>query len=172
MTRILLLSDTHGYIDNRIIEYASKADEIWHAGDIGTAGVLERLQKIKPTRAVYGNIDGHELRLMCPEHLVFVCEGLKVLIIHIAGAFGKYTPQTKTLLEENKPRLLICGHSHILTVKKDNSRGHFHINPGAAGKSGFHTVRTLIQFVIDGETMRDMEVIELGPRSGSTQPVG
>ncbi len=172
MRKILLLSDTHGYLDERIIERASQADEVWHAGDIGTPEILDKLRKVKLTRAVYGNIDGHELRLMCPEHLAFDCEGMKVMMIHIAGAFGKYTPQTKALLEEHKPKLLICGHSHILVVKKDNRTGHFHINPGAAGKSGFHTVRTVVQFSIDRGSLRDMEVVELGPRSGSTKPVG
>lgn len=172
MKSILLLSDTHGTLDDRILEYASKADEIWHAGDIGTADVLDRLMKVKPTRAVYGNIDGHELRQMCPEHLSFECEGVKVLMIHIAGSFGKYTPQTKALLDEYKPQLMVCGHSHILMVKKDTLRGHLHINPGAAGKSGFHTIRTLMRFVIDGKTIHDMDVVELGPRTGSTKAVG
>lgn len=172
MKSILLLSDTHGTLDDRILEYASNADEIWHAGDIGTTDVLDRLMKVKPTRAVYGNIDGQELRQMCPEHLFFECEDVKVLMIHIAGSFGKYTPQTRRLIDENKPGLLVCGHSHILTIKKENKTGHLHVNPGAAGRSGFHTVRTLVRFVIEGPTIRHMDVIELGPRSYSTKAIG
>lgn len=167
-----MLSDTHGYLDDSIKQKAELADEIWHAGDIGTVEVLDQLRALKTVRAVYGNIDGHEIRLMCPEHLAFKCEGINVLMIHIAGTFGKYTPQTKDLIEKNKPDILICGHSHILIVKKDNRSGLLHINPGAAGKSGFHNVRTLIQFTIDGTHLRDMDVIELGPRSASTKTVG
>lgn len=172
MKRILLLSDTHGFIDESILEHASKADQIWHAGDIGTTDVIDLLAKTKPIRAVHGNIDSHELRQICPEVLVFYCEEVKVLMIHIAGSFGKYTPQTKALLDEHKPHVLVCGHSHILMVKRDNLRGHLHLNPGASGKSGFHTVRTLLRFFVDGSTLREMDVIELGPRSGSTKTIG
>lgn len=164
MTRILLLSDTHGYIDDRILEYSQQADEVWHAGDIGTISVTDQIQKIKPLRAVYGNIDGTEIRKEFPLNNRFYCEGVDVWITHIGGYPGRYAPDIRSVIRQNPPKLFISGHSHILKVMNDKSLGLLHMNPGAAGKQGFHQMRTMLQFVIDGTNIKDLQVIELGKR--------
>ncbi len=164
MTRILLLSDTHGHLDARILEYARQADEVWHAGDIGTWSVAEALQKVRPLRAVYGNIDGDELRGEFPLDQRFACEGVKVWITHIGGYPKHYKSRVREELKEHPCQLFICGHSHILKVMYDKEHQLLHMNPGAAGKSGFHQVRTMLRFAIDGDAIKDLEVIELGKR--------
>lgn len=160
MKKILLLSDTHSYIDEKIIEYANNADEIWHAGDIGDLNVTEQLKKIKPLRAVYGNIDNNEARLEFPLHNRFICEGVDVWITHIGGYPGRYNPAIRSEISANPPKLFICGHSHILKVMNDKKYGLLHMNPGAIGKHGFHQVRTMLRFEINGEKIENLEVIE------------
>ncbi|MFD2518074.1 metallophosphoesterase family protein [Salinimicrobium flavum] len=164
MKKILLLSDTHGHLDERIKSYAAEADEIWHAGDIGSTGVSDELRKIKPVRAVYGNIDGAEVRKDFPLNNRFKCEGVEVWITHIGGYPGRYSPAVKEEIRQNPPRLFITGHSHILKVMNDKRLNLLHMNPGAAGKQGFHQVRTMLRFKIEGEEIKDLEVIELGKR--------
>jgi putative phosphoesterase len=165
MKKILLLSDTHGHIDEVILTYASQADEIWHAGDIGDLSVTDTLKKLKTLRAVYGNIDNAEARLEFPLNNRFMCENVDVWITHIGGYPGKYNPALRQELALNPPKIFICGHSHILKVIFDKKLGLLHLNPGAAGKSGFHQVRTMLRFVIDGADIKDMEIIELGKRA-------
>ncbi len=162
MKRIGLLSDTHAWWDERYLKHFEQCDEIWHAGDIGSVEVAEKLAAFRPLRAVYGNVDGHELRLMFPEVLRFEVEGAEVLMKHIGGYPGKYDPSIRNTLLINPPKLFISGHSHILKVKYDDRLGLLHINPGAAGTYGFHKVRTLVRFEIDGGKFQNLEVIELG----------
>lgn len=161
MKRIGLLSDTHGYWDERYLQYFEDCDEIWHAGDIGSEEVADRLEAFRPLRAVYGNIDGQNLRLRFPEINRFTLEGSDVLIKHIGGYPSKYDPSVRSLLQEQPPALFISGHSHILKVKFDPRLNLLHINPGAAGKYGFHQVRTLVRFCIEQGTFQNLEVIEL-----------
>lgn len=164
-TKILLLSDTHGHMDDVILKYANQADEIWHAGDIGYLGCIEELKTLKPFRAVYGNIDGNSAKMQYPLHQKFTCEKVKVWITHIGGYPTRYAPGIKQVLIEEQPKIFICGHSHILKVQYDKELNVLHINPGAAGKSGFHQIRTMLRFVIDGSDIKDLEIIELGKRS-------
>ena len=164
MKKILLLSDTHGYIDDHIMEYVNESDEVWHAGDVGSIDVTDKISKIKLLRAVYGNIDGAELRTSFPKDLVFTCEGVKVFMTHIGGRPGRYAKGIGQQIKSVKPKLFICGHSHILKVMYDKKLSLLHMNPGAAGKNGFHKVRTLLRFTIDGREIKDLEVIELGKR--------
>lgn len=161
MKRIGLLSDTHGYWDDRYLKYFEECDEIWHAGDIGSMDVLDRLMKFRTFRGVYGNIDGQDIRKILPEINRFELEGADVMIKHIGGYPGKYDQQVKKIINTAAPNLLICGHSHILKVKYDRDYELLHINPGAAGKYGFHTVRTLVRFNIDNCKFSNLEVIEL-----------
>jgi len=160
LKKILLLSDTHSYIDEKIIEYASKADEIWHAGDIGDLKVTEQLRKIKALRAVYGNIDNNEARMEFPLHNRFLCEGVDVWITHIGGYPGRYNPAIRQEITTNPPKLFICGHSHILKVMNDKKNGLLHMNPGAIGTHGFHQVRTMLRFEINDKKIENLEVIE------------
>ncbi len=164
MKRIGLLSDTHGYWDDRYAKYFSECDEIWHAGDIGTVELAEKFRQLKPFRAVYGNMDEVDLRLMFPEKYSFRCEEVEVLMKHIGGYPGNYDPSIRGSVFARPPKLFISGHSHILKVMYDKTLGLLHINPGAAGIFGFHKVRTLVRFTIDGKDIRDLEVIELGER--------
>ena len=164
MTRILLLSDTHGHIDDTILKYASRADEVWHAGDIGRLEVTDSLAALKPLRAVYGNIDNHIIRQEFPEDLRFMCEGVAVWMTHIGGYPGRYDRRVRVKLREAPPKLFIAGHSHILKVMWDKNLGLLHMNPGACGRIGLHQVRTMLQFAIEGEEVRDLEIIELGKR--------
>ena len=161
MTRIGLLSDTHGYWDERYLQYFESCDEIWHAGDIGSMDIVRRLEAFRPLRAVYGNIDGQDIRLCFPEINRFTLDGADILIKHIGGDPGKYDRSVRDILLAHPPQLFISGHSHILKVKYDTQLGLLHINPGAAGKYGWHTVRTLIRFSIDQGNFSDLEVIEL-----------
>jgi hypothetical protein len=158
--RIGLLSDTHGFIHPRVSDFFKDCDEIWHAGDIGNAETAENLSKLKPLRAVYGNIDGGSLRLTFNEYEIFYCEKVKVLLIHIGGYPGRYDRSAKNLIEKHKPKLFISGHSHILKVIPDPKYKLLHINPGAAGKTGLHKKTTMARFVIDGENIRDLEIFE------------
>ena len=164
MTRIGLISDTHGWLDEQVFKHFEKCDEIWHAGDFGNLDVAERLEKFKPFKGVYGNIDGKEIRVPYPEQLLFKCEEVKVMIRHIGGSPPRYNPETKKQLIENKPGLFITGHSHILKIMYDQAINCLYMNPGAAGKQGWHKVRTVIRFAIDGKEMLDCEVVELGGR--------
>ena len=161
MKKIGLLSDTHSFVDPAIFKHFKECDEIWHAGDIGAMDVMRQLQDFKPLRAVYGNIDDHKIRLSYPENLIFECEGVKVLITHIAGYPGKYNPRVRALIEEHKPKLFICGHSHILKVMPDKRYGLLHMNPGAIGNHGFHQVKTMLRFTIDGTQIKELDVIEV-----------
>ena len=162
--KILLLSDSHSYIDDRILEYAKNADEIWHCGDFGNLEVIEKLEKIKPLRGVYGNIDGTEIRKIFPEVLRFKCEDVEVLMIHIGGYPNKYTPLAKKEISEKAPKLFISGHSHILKAMYDQKNSLLHLNPGAMGKVGWHQMRTMMRFEINGDQIENLEVIELGKK--------
>lgn len=164
MKRILLLSDTHSYMDDRILKYAEDADEIWHAGDFGNLQVIESLEQLKPLRGVYGNIDDSKIRTIFPEVSSFMCEDVKVLMIHIGGYPGKYSPLAKKEIETHKPQLFISGHSHILKAMNDSKNNLLHLNPGACGNQGWHKVRTMMRFTINGKDIQDLEVIELGAR--------
>ena len=162
MKKIGLLSDTHGLLDDKVFEHFKDCDEIWHAGDIGTVEVADRLAAFKPLRAVYGNIDGDKLRVMFKQHERWMCEGVDVWMTHIGGYPGKYAREVKPEIFMHPPKLFISGHSHILKVMYDKKLGTLHINPGAEGKYGFHNVRTLVRFEIDGTDIRNLEVIEIG----------
>ncbi|MDA0178619.1 metallophosphoesterase family protein [Mesoflavibacter profundi] len=160
MKKILLLSDTHSYIDNTIIKHVKNADEVWHAGDIGDLSVTDQIQKLKPLRAVWGNIDGDKARAEFPEHNRFIIEGVDVWITHIGGYPGRYNIRVKEEIKLNPPKLFICGHSHILKVMPDKKLGLLHINPGAIGIHGFHKVRTMLRFTIDNGKIDNLEVIQ------------
>ena len=165
MKRIALLSDTHGFLDPELKKYIDPCHEVWHAGDIGTLEVTDTLESWKPLRAVYGNIDGDKLRVVHPENQLFELEGVKVLITHIGGYPGRYTARVRELIAAERPKLYICGHSHILKVMFDKKYNCLHMNPGAAGIHGFHKVKTLLRFTLDKGNIKDLEVIELGKRS-------
>ena len=167
MIRIGLISDTHGYLDPKVEKYFEQCDEIWHVGDVGNIEVIKALTKIKPVRGVYGNIDGQDIRKVFPKHLKFKCEDVKVWMTHIGGYPKKYAQDIREKIKANPPDLFITGHSHILKVVYDKELELLHINPGAAGKSGFHKVKTLVRFTIDGSAIKDLEVIELGPKAES-----
>ena len=167
MKRIGLLSDTHSFLDDSIFRYFGECDEVWHAGDIGDAAVVDRLEAFRPLRAVYGNIDEPEMRRRYPEDLRFECEGVDVFITHIGGYPGRYSKRAGAIIRQNPPRLFICGHSHILKVMPDKRHGLLHINPGAAGRQGFHKVRTVVRFTLEDGDIRDLQVIELGLRVDS-----
>ncbi|MFB6317687.1 metallophosphoesterase family protein [Saccharicrinis sp. FJH54] len=164
MKKIGLISDTHGQIHSHVFDNFKGCDEIWHAGDIGSWQVISDLESIAPVRAVHGNIDGWEYRKKYPEVLRFKCEDVNVLMTHIGGYPGRYASGMKTMFTESPVDLFISGHSHILKVMYDDKFNLLHINPGAAGNSGFHQVRTLIRFVIDGKNIKDLEVIEMCKR--------
>jgi putative phosphoesterase len=162
--KILLLSDTHGFIDEAILKHAEQADQVWHAGDFGSLEVSNKLSALKPLYGVYGNIDGQELRKIHPLHNRFSCEGYNIWITHIGGYPGKYDLKIQQLINKNPPDIFICGHSHILKIMKDPLLNLLYINPGAAGKEGFHKVRTIIKFNLKNKTISAMQVIELGKR--------
>lgn len=161
MKLIGLLSDTHGFLDSRFITHLQKCDEIWHAGDIGSQEVAKKLAEIAPLKAVHGNIDNHKIRLEFAENLKFKCEEVAVFITHIGGYPGRYEKRVKDELYNNPPDLFICGHSHILKVMNDEKAGLLHMNPGAAGNSGLHKVKTILKFSVDGKDIKNLEVVEL-----------
>ena len=164
MKKILLLSDTHSHLDEKILKYVRLADEVWHAGDIGNLQVTDSLKNLKPLRAVYGNIDNAEARSEFPLNNRFWCEKVDVLITHIGGYPGKYSASIREELQNNPPKLFISGHSHILKVIFDKKLNLLHMNPGAAGIHGFHQVRTMLRFEINGDNIQNLEIIELGNR--------
>jgi putative phosphoesterase len=164
--KIGVLSDTHGYLDPAILQHFAQCDEVWHAGDIGSVEIIEQLANFKPLRAVYGNIDSHEIRQLSGEDAWFMLEGCTILMTHIGGAPPRYNPRIKKLLQSRVPDIFICGHSHILRVEKDaNHRNMLFMNPGAAGKHGFHHVRTILRFDLNQKKIENLQVIELGPRA-------
>jgi putative phosphoesterase len=161
MTRIGLLSDTHGYLDDSVFKHFENCDEIWHAGDFGNIELADKLAAFKPLRGVYGNIDGKDVRIVYPEHLRFQCENVDVWMTHIGGYPDKYNPAIRREIYTKPPKLFICGHSHILKVIYDKKINCLHLNPGAAGKQGWHKVRTMLRFCISGEKIHTLEAIEL-----------
>ena len=161
MTKIGLLSDTHGYIDDKLLEFFTPCDEIWHAGDIGSIDVANRLKQFRTFRAVHGNIDGSEVRIEYKMHQRFMCEDVDVWITHIGGYPGNYSQYVWPNMLENPPKLFISGHSHILKVMNDKKYKLLHINPGAYGKSGLHKVRTAIRFEIDKDNIQNLEILEI-----------
>lgn len=158
--RIGLLSDTHGWLDPKLLEFFEGCDEVWHCGDIGSMDVAEELERHFIVRAVYGNIDGGMMRRVYPETDVFTCEGVKVLMTHIGGYPGHYDMRIKSRLLQERPKLFVCGHSHIAKVMYDRKLACLHINPGAAGRYGFHKVRTAVRFVIEAGEIKDLELVE------------
>jgi putative phosphoesterase len=166
MKRIGLISDTHGFLDEAVFKHFESCDEIWHAGDFGNIELARQLAAFKPLKGVYGNIDGQDVRTVYPEKLRWTCEEITVYMTHIGGYPPNYNPAVKKELIAAPPQLFICGHSHILKIMFDEKLQCLHMNPGAAGLQGWHKVRTIIRFVIDGKNMKDCEVIELGKRGG------
>ncbi|MGJ8734368.1 MAG: metallophosphoesterase family protein [Cellulophaga sp.] len=164
MTKILLLSDTHSHIDDAILKYVKQADEVWHAGDIGSLDVTDKIKALKPLKGVYGNIDDDKARLEFPLDNKFMCEKVAVWITHIGGYPDKYNVRIREEIKVKSPKIFISGHSHILKVMFDKKLNLLHMNPGACGKHGFHQVRTMLRFTIDGEDIKDLEVIELGKK--------
>ncbi len=163
--KIGLLSDTHSHLDPKVFDYFKNCDEVWHAGDIGEKSVADQLEKFKPLRAVYGNIDDKEMQLRFAEDVWFECEGLSIWMTHIGGAPPNYNPRIKKILQSKIPNIFICGHSHILRIKKDERyQNMLYLNPGAAGNHGFHSMKTIIRFEILHKEIKNMEVIELGKR--------
>lgn len=163
--KIGLLSDTHSWLDDQVFHYFKDCDEIWHAGDIGHLAIAQKLAAFKPLRAVHGNIDGQDIRKHYPRNLWFVCEGLQVWITHIGGKPPFYTPALLTTLQQKVPDIFVCGHSHILRVMHDPKHPPLlYLNPGAAGKEGFHQVRTLLCFTLHSKKISHMQAIELGKR--------
>ncbi|QSS96972.1 metallophosphoesterase family protein [Psychroflexus sp. ALD_RP9] len=164
MMKILLLSDTHSYIDDRILSHAEKADEVWHAGDIGKVEVTDQIKQVSQLRAVYGNIDGEEIRREFPLHQKFNCDGIKVWMTHIGGYPKRYVPSIHEALQQQPPDLFISGHSHILKVMRDQNLKLMHMNPGAAGVHGFHKERTMLSFEICEAKLKNLQLIKLGLR--------
>lgn len=164
MIRIGLISDTHAYLDESVFKHFENCDEIWHIGDFGNAAVADQLEGFKPLRGVYGNIDDQGLRHRFPEDLRFTCEGVDVWLTHIGGYPGMYAPRIKKQITTHPPQLFITGHSHILKVMYDQKLKCLHLNPGAAGKQGWHKVRTLMRFEINGSKIENLEIIELAGR--------
>ena len=161
MTRIGLISDTHGFLHPDVFIHFKECDEIWHAGDFGSLELLETLQQFKPLRGVFGNIDGKEIRNIFPEELMFECDAVKIFMQHIGGYPGKYAPGVKNKIIAEKPKIFISGHSHILKIMYDENLHCLHMNPGAAGQQGWHTVKTILRFTLDAGDVKDCEVIEL-----------
>lgn len=164
MIRILLLSDTHSHMDEKILKYVEQADEVWHAGDIGSLEVTDTIRKLRPLKGVYGNIDEHKIQLEFPLDNRFKCEGVDVWITHIGGYPNRYSPRIREEIINNPPKLFISGHSHILKVMWDKKLNLLHMNPGACGIHGMHQLRTMLRFVIDKEDIKDLEIVELGKR--------
>ena len=165
VVQIGLLSDTHGFLDEAIFTYFEKCDEVWHAGDFGPVEVLDQMKAFKPVRGVYGNIDGAEIRAELTLDLDWECEGLRIYMTHVGGHPGNYDRRAKSELVKRKPDLFICGHSHIARVVRDPKLNLLHMNPGAAGRVGWHLKRTALRFAIEQKRIGNVELIELGPRS-------
>lgn len=165
MKNILLISDTHSHLDETLIKHINAADEVWHAGDIGNCELTDRIKKLKPLRAVFGNIDDANARKEFPKNLIFTCEDVKVFITHICGQPTNYLKEVKEILLAEKPKLFICGHSHILKVMYQKQYDVLHMNPGACGVHGFHQIKTVLRFVIDKDQIKDLAIIELGNRA-------
>lgn len=165
MRKILLISDTHSFLDEKLFKHIDEADEVWHAGDIGNIELTDKLKKLKPLQAVYGNIDGTEIRKEFKKNLIFNCENVKVYITHICGQPTNYLKEVKDILELEKPKIFICGHSHILKVMYQNKYEVLHLNPGACGNHGFHQIKTALRFVIDDTEIKDLAIIEFGNRA-------
>ncbi len=172
MMRIGVLSDTHGFLHPRVFDFFIDCNEIWHAGDIGSSTVTDKLASLKPLRAVFGNIDGHELRLSYPETALFQCENVKVMITHIAGYPGKYARGISNTIKSEKPDILVAGHSHLLKVMHDSKNKLLFINPGAAGNQGFHQKITFLRFCITLDRIHDLEIMEIDRNQRLSQPVG
>jgi len=166
MKRIGLMSDTHSHLDEKVFQYFAECDEVWHAGDFGNMGLVDKLQAFKPLRGVYGNIDGANIRAIMPLDLRFECEGVPVFMTHIGGYPGRYEPRVRKILQAEPPvdGLFISGHSHILKVMPDKTLGFLHINPGACGNEGWHKVKTLVRFTLDAGKISELQIIELGSR--------
>ncbi len=160
------MSDTHSFLDKKVMEHFKDVDEIWHGGDIGNPTVANALEAFKPFKAVYGNIDSQEIRQRFPENLVWNTEGVTVLMTHIGGYPNKYPTRVKDLIKLHKPDLFICGHSHILKIMPDRDFNLIHINPGACGNEGFHRVKTLVRFAIENSKIQNVEIVEIGARGG------
>ena len=165
MVKIGLLSDTHGFLPERVFELFKDVDEIWHAGDIGSLDVTDRLKAFKPLRAVYGNIDDQTIRSEFPEYMNFRIEDVSVSMTHIAGRPGRYSRHALDFIRQTIPNIFICGHSHVLLVQQDKSKNLLWLNPGACGNKGFHSIQTALRFQINGSRIEQMEVIEFGKRS-------
>lgn len=166
MKKILLISDTHGFLDSKLHKYIQEADEVWHGGDIGDLSVCDAIENLKPLKAVWGNIDGTNARNRFEEDLIFTCEDLKVYITHIGGYPGKYNSRALQRIKKEKPDIFICGHSHILKVMFDKSLNLLHLNPGSCGNNGFHTIKTALKFEIEKKEIKNLNVLELGQRGG------
>jgi len=159
-----IISDTHGVVDEAVFPFFENCNEIWHAGDIGSLKLLEKLESFKPLKAVHGNIDGKEIRWKYPEDLIFDCEGSKIVITHIGGKPPNYNTRVVQLIEKEKPSVFVCGHSHILKITNDKRNNLLYINPGAAGKQGLHKVRTALRFTLTKQGPANMEILEIGSR--------
>jgi uncharacterized protein len=168
LTRIGLISDTHGFLDEAVFIHFANCDEVWHGGDFGNMAVINALENFKPLKGVFGNIDDKTIQSKFPEDLFFTCEQVNVYVRHIGGYPGRYAPGVKDKIMSHKSGLFISGHSHILKVMHDDKLNCLHMNPGAAGNQGWHKTKTLIRFVIDGQEMKNCEVIELGDRGSFT----
>ena len=164
MKKILLLSDTHSYIDAQILKFVKQADEVWHAGDIGNLSVTDTIKELKPLRAVYGNIDDKDARAEFSLDSKFEVEGVSVWMTHIGGYPNRYNLRIKEEIKENPPKIFISGHSHILKVQFDKKLNLLHLNPGAAGNHGFHKIRTMLRFTVDKGKIENLEIIELATR--------
>jgi len=160
LKKILLLSDTHSYIDTQILKHVKAADQVWHAGDIGSLKVTDTIKRLTPIKAVYGNIDAPNVRNEFPLDCRFICSGMDVWITHIGGYPEKYHPRIRNVISQNPPDLFISGHSHILKVMNDSKLKLLHMNPGAIGKHGFHKKRTMLRFEIEEKKVKNLEVIE------------
>lgn len=160
MKRIGLISDTHGYLHPNLEKLFAQCDEVWHAGDVGNYEIIEQLERFKPVKGVYGNIDGQDIRTRFPKNLRFNCEGVDVWITHIGGYPNRYNQEIRAEITNNPPKLFICGHSHILKVMYDEKLKLLHINPGAAGQQGFHKVKTIVRFTLDNNEIKNLEVVE------------
>ena len=161
MKKISLLSDTHSILDERFIPHLKNSDEIWHAGDIGSLDVYDKLTKLSDVKAVYGNIDDHKIRIGLKSELFFKCEGVNIYMTHIGGYPGKYSKGIKEKIEKTNPNIFICGHSHILKIMNDKKNKLLFLNPGAAGNHGVHKVKTIIKFDIDDKEIKNLKIIEL-----------